>query len=136
MAIRAYKVGFISTDTPGDLLFLEFKATCTSGRYQSLFKDDANFTVTAGMNLYIARLLISPQAANGGILELGYGDTIVNDSVAAPTNAKPMIAAIQGPTAFELLTVDLGGHPVPANKAVYFRSGGADTKVTLCGIMF
>lgn len=136
MAARFYKAGFITTDTPGDLLMLSVSQTITTGRYQSLFKNDANFTITTGMAFYPSRFIITPQAANAGILEWGYGDTIVNDSVAAPTNYVKMGGSLQGVTAFVTLVFDFASQAVPADKAVVIRSSGADTRVVLCGVMF
>lgn len=137
MANRIYKAGFIATDTPGDLLLLSTcGATITAGQYQSLFKNNANFTVTAGQNFYPGRFIIVPQAASSGILEWGYGDTIVNNSASAPTNYVYMGDAIQGATAQVAVVVDLVSHPIPANKALVIRSSGANTAVKLIGIMF
>src|SRR3990167_7520701 len=124
MATRSYKVGFIVTDTPGDLKTAT-SIPSTAAFYMTFeYPSGTDYQVTSGKTFHCGRLIGSCQNANGNI-QIGYGDNGVADGAAAPTTPVIIFLKLEfSATAFTPFTQDLY-FSVPATKYPYCKAGAA-----------
>jgi hypothetical protein len=123
MPVRAFKSGFGSTDTPGEVIALY--AETTASAQHSTFRSDSTptyYQVPAGKTFYITRIIHVNDAATGSSV-FGYGDTAVNNDTTAPTNVKQKTKGFKVEVANREQVIDCF-IPIPTGKYPYFKSSG------------
>ena len=118
-AINTVTVG--GTTIPLSSLIVLSGATTTSGTvYQTLYKDGSKYTVTSGKTLYI--FAARYQSTGASSFNLGYGDTGVDNTTTAPTNAVTKLSGASVGAAGANLYVSSSSYPLntPTEMSVYF----------------
>lgn len=119
MANRNYRVGFIITDTPGDVKW--FYASPTALNNYDVFKSaGATYQVTAGKTLYIGRLILATDTAST-FFRIYYGDDAISNAAGPPTNEKQLTNQLDSPTANASKSHDIL-LTIPASKYGHFKS--------------
>ena len=88
MATRLFKVGFATTDTPGDIQYLS--AHASSGNYDSFQHDGSALQVASGQALYIGHIVIRNANGQNDIrIDFSHSTSPVNDG-GTPSGNTPM----------------------------------------------
>ncbi len=126
-----FKIGTFGQDAVTGICTLG--ATLGANVYQTLgFPFGTGYAVTAGKTLYITEVFFHNDAGARQIY-FGYGDTDVDDSVAAPTNAVQIGGNLAILTANVVYKHDVF-IPVPATKYPFFWATGSNAYVTALGV--
>jgi hypothetical protein len=118
-----YKVGFVATDTPGNLKTLT-GTTTGAGNYVVMKNGGSNFQVNASKTLYIGRISV---VSTSGTCTHGiyYGTSAINDAAGPPAGNTVVgdAAWLQGganiTVQFDVLLV------IPSSQYPHFRSSEA-----------
>jgi hypothetical protein len=134
-AIGWWQVGGGWSRSANGVALVSSTTPVTGGRYDSLESPrGTDYQVPAGQTLYITNWIGTPQMASGSsfTLEIGYGDTAVNNSVAAPTTPIVVYAVswrtADGPPVNRSTWIE-----VPAGKYPFVRPVDGDAVVFVTG---
>lgn len=135
MTVRLYRAGYSVTDVPGDLVTLCGNDTVANANYQTFLQIGTAYQVPVGKTLYLTGLLLMPTVANAGIGQIGYGDTAVSNSVAAPTSNFRITQQFLQATANDMKQWLIMA-AIPAQKYPYYvATGGANVEITVFGVV-
>ena len=129
MATRSYRVGFMVTDTHGDIRCLE--CAPSSGSYDCFENADVNYQVTNGTTLWIGKFMTINNTAGGGFV-IGYGDD-AKDNSTIPTAWKAKTSTLHF-TAANVLYENEVAIPIPSQKYAHVLGDGGAAQVTIFGI--
>lgn len=133
MSTRLYRMGYVITDTPGDLITCQFITTVTNGNYQTLQNSaGSSYQVTAGKTFVCGLMIIIPSVLNGGV-ELGYADAPVSNAAAPGANYKVILRNITAGAASTTAFLSIM-FSVPATKYPTYLANGASPTINLLGV--